>query len=113
MGATVTQLQIPTGLVHTFRALPYPLPDHAARELVFRASDIASARARIDGINAMRRNGQALSRFNEARRLADAIKHEARAVEALHGTLELMREEIGVDFTRREFLPRAYVEDGA
>lgn len=112
MGETVTQLQIPTGPVHTFRALPYPLPDHAARELVFRASDIASARARIDGINAMWRNGQALSRFNEAR-LADAIKHEARAVEALHGTLELMREEIGVDFTRREFLPRAYVEDGA
>lgn len=84
----------------------------AARELVFRASDIASARARIDGINAMRRNGQALSRFNETR-LAEAVKHEARAVEALHGTLELMSEEIGVDFTRREFLPGAYVEDGS
>ncbi len=82
----MTQLQIPTGPVHTFRALPHPLPDQAARELVFRASDIASARARIDGINAMRRNGQALSRFNETR-LAEAVKHEARAVEALHGTL--------------------------
>jgi len=41
------------------------------------------------------------------------VKHEARAVEALHGTLELMSEEIGVDFTRREFLPGAYVEDGS
>lgn len=112
MGATVTQLQIPTGPVHTFRALPYPLPDHAARELVFRATDIASARARIDGINAIKRDGRTLSRFNEAR-LADAAKHEARAVEALHGTLELLREELGVDFTRREFLPGAYVEDFA
>ncbi len=75
----MTQLQIPTGPLHTFRALPYQLPYHAACDLVFRASDIAAARARIAGINASRRDGRPLSRFDQDR-LDDAMQHEARAV---------------------------------
>jgi len=105
----MTQLQIPTGPVHTFRALPYPLPYHAACDLVFRASDIAAARARIAGINASRRDGRALSRFDQ-KRMDDAISYEARAVEALHDSIELLRQEFGVECSRREYLRHAHVE---
>lgn len=75
------ELQIPTGPIHSFQALPYPLPDAAQKRLVALSAAIHDASPSL----------------------------RKAASDKLSGYLVSLRECIGVEHVRREFLPSPMV----